>query len=401
MAAYMFELVKPTQSTQRCRSLFTVLKRAASLGMALKGFDARQMHFCILQKRFSGPCRLFFASGMRAQYRMTPLTLTAGGVITKKATHLYPTPSHQHCRIYHINDIRHVSRDLGCKWQTETDSFRRPPSPWSYNPRFYLPCTLQHPQSLRYLGSNSAPLLTLSLPSQSSYPINPSSDMDVAVPATEGVQINRDAIISAANVLMVALLKMNRVLIPALLKWKRASRAAWIDAADDDLRRPKKKKRLPKPSNSSDDDDSEHDEDQHLHNVDREKFRRGVAPNLLVYTSFATVFFTISTIFIYSAIIITLVLSLFPFGPAEGIIFSFSLIATATISEAETLLQKGKTRTQQSRPSSAAAPGHMAFPTGAMGAGDEENGLLANGNNQRYGAMPANQPDDDGFSDLE
>ncbi|CDF41215.1 unnamed protein product [Chondrus crispus] len=284
------------------------------------------------------------------------------------------------------------------KRQTETDSFRRPPSAWTSNPRFYLLCTSQ--PSWKQLLCTSQPswkqsctTSDASLPSQANDPINSFSDMDVTVPATESVQLNRDAIISAANVLMVALLKMNRVLIPALLKWKRASRAAWIDAADDDMRRPRRTRKLmTKPGpNSSDDDVSEHDEDKHIHNVDREKFRRGAAPNLLVYTSFATVFFTILTIFLYSAIIITLVLSLFPFGPAEGIIFSFSLIATATISEAETLLQKGKTRTQQSRPLSGAAPGVH----------DEENGLLANANNQRYGAMPAFQADGDSFSDLE
>lgn len=229
--------------------------------------------------------------------------------------------------------------------------------------------------------------------------------MDVAGPGTQDMQVNRDAIISAANVLMVALLKMNRVLIPALLKWKRACRTAWIHSTDHDLRRPKKKSRVRKlHSASSDGEESEHDEDLHIVNVDREKSRRATAPNPLLYTSFVTVFFTILTIVIYSTVIITLVLTLFPFGPAQAIIFSFSLIATATISEAETLLQKGKSRNQQSRESIAAAPGpgQMNPPMGPVGNGDEENGLLANSNNQRpYGAMPVNPADDDDYSDLE
>lgn len=232
---------------------------------------------------------------------------------------------------------------------------------------------------------------------------NSFSDMDVAGPEPQDMQVNRDAIISAANVLMVALLKMNRVLIPALLKWKRACRTAWIHSTDHDLRRPKKKRRVIKPhSASSDGDESEHDEDQHIVNVDRERVRRASAPNPLLYTSFVTVFFTILTIVIYSTVIITLVLTLFPFGPAQAIIFSFSLIATATISEAETLLQKGKSRNQQSRESIAGAPGQMNPPMGPVGNGDEENGLLANSNSQRpYGAMPVNHADGDDYSDLE
>lgn len=109
--------------------------------------------------------------------------------------------------------------------------------------------------------------------------------MDAPVPETEDMQVDRDAIISAANVLMVALLKMmNRVLIPALLKWGRTAHMSWICAADHDIRQDGTKKRSHSLIDHMEDEETLHDEEEHKTHVDRERFRRATAVNLLLYT---------------------------------------------------------------------------------------------------------------------
>lgn len=238
--------------------------------------------------------------------------------------------------------------------------------------------------------------------------------MDATVPGTENVQVDRAAIISAANVLMVALLKMNRVLIPALLKWRRAARMSWISSVDDEIRRGGSRKRLPSRPDQVEGEEPPQDEEEHKMRVDREQFRRASAFNPLVYTSVVTVFFTILTIIIYSVVIITPVLSIYPFGPGQALIFSFSLVATATISEAETLLQKKKRQQSQQVPKkdissfrpTAIDQEHARIQAGGgrEGQADEENGLLETSNHQRpYGAMMFNleNADTEDFSDLE
>lgn len=231
----------------------------------------------------------------------------------------------------------------------------------------------------------------------------------------------RDAVISAANVLMVALLKMNRVIIPAFLKWRRAARLRGIQKADRDIQRmaagDKKMQAMnlrqstmtenqgagcqtggsttskedsqlahnlntqrgaqmprsgadderiaPKTSSAGagESDTSRSDEIQpvnirseqgmversaaneneyHTRHVESLQQQRAEEVHLFVYTSFVTIIITIVSIVVYGGIIIALVLGLFPFRRGQSIIFSFSLVATALISESEVLLQRKK-----------------------------------------------------------
>lgn len=236
---------------------------------------------------------------------------------------------------------------------------------------------------------------------------------------------DRDAVISAANVLMVALLKVNRVIIPAFLKWRRGVRLRMIQKADEYIRKKTQQDQdrrammeakvmngqghgrtssnfsrrdnstragpLPssptstqlirpkvtptgaegdletallasstinmeagqdtdvaagtdiiQPESSESNGTRPIREEEHTRKVQLEQLARAEQVHLLAYTSFATVIITIATIIFYATIIITLVLTLFPFSTGQALIFSFSLIATAMISESEALMQKGK-----------------------------------------------------------
>ena len=67
-----------------------------------------------------------------------------------------------------------------------------------------------------------------------------------------------------------------------------------------------------------------------------------------VYTSVGTTFVTFASIVIYSTVIISLVLALFPFEKGQAVIFSFSLVATALVSESE-VLRQGKTEEEKKK----------------------------------------------------
>lgn len=70
-----------------------------------------------------------------------------------------------------------------------------------------------------------------------------------------------------------------------------------------------------------------------------EERHRGGAMVPLAYTTVMAVYFTLITLVIYSSVLITLVLTNFKFQTWEAVIFSFTLVSTAIISESETLLQ--------------------------------------------------------------
>lgn len=74
----------------------------------------------------------------------------------------------------------------------------------------------------------------------------------------------------------------------------------------------------------------------------------------LVYTSGATVLIIIVNVIFYTGIITILVHTLFPFGNGQSLIFPFSLVATAMISES-VLLQKRK-QSDKDFPRSCAIP---------------------------------------------
>lgn len=232
----------------------------------------------------------------------------------------------------------------------------------------------------------------------------------------------RNAVISAANLLMVSLLKLNRVLVPALLRWVRSRRKQWIRRAAMDVARDfaadQTRRRLcagsccgafygsldvtsigtttsvdNRPANTSDassTDDTQpslahpstsdvvkpspssnmtsnhtlaplppgppsssavamSDETYYRLRVAEEERHRSGQIDPMVYTSVMQVYFTLGTLTLFSALIISIVLLYTHFQPFEAIIFSFTLIATATISESETLLQIKTSPTKKRR----------------------------------------------------
>lgn len=267
----------------------------------------------------------------------------------------------------------------------------------------------------------------------------------------------RNAVVSAANLLMVALLKMNRVMIPMLLRWRRGRRQNWIRRASIDVAaqmdRSTARPRLcagaccggsfasiivncmpeardvhpqivnawlqaggdtsaasiaqmvhavgPKPDRDAgvesdgavvayagkippDEDASSastiglshrgkdpviaqspdtNDKPYGLTNDDvyfrlktlEEERHRSSTVIPLTYTSVMAIYCTILSMIIYASGIIHVVLSSFSFETWEAIIFAFSLVSTAMISESETLMKVKKKSTQKS--SGSAAPG--------------------------------------------
>lgn len=266
----------------------------------------------------------------------------------------------------------------------------------------------------------------------------------------------RNAVISAANLLMVSLLKLNRVFVPASLRWLRSRRRNWIRRSSLDIARElaasPERRRLcvgsccggaygsimatlgtqmevskavrsgktstgatvgttdmtgttrtdsggwveaasseygtwienvartttamtpstaPRPSSSSSttatDKETEieasypkvithesgrmffpmppgwgEDEVYYRLRVLEEERHRANQMKPVVYSTVLYVYFTLFTLILYGAVIITVVLTMFTFQAWEAVVFSFTLFATAVISEAETLMQTGK-----------------------------------------------------------
>lgn len=205
------------------------------------------------------------------------------------------------------------------------------------------------------------------------------------------ISVDRDSIISTANVLLVALLKFNRVLIPAFIQWRRGARRAWITEAA--LKHGLRAQLDP--------------EDQHHDEVQTELARRQSTLDPIVYVPVVTVCITIFTIALYCSVIISFALWSFEFTPVQAIIFSFSLIATGTVSEAEILLQRnGSLMRMLSAEGGMLSPEHSTHGGLHMRDGGPDFGPSASQSNlgQNYGAavtfaIPRSKTED--LTDLE
>lgn len=253
--------------------------------------------------------------------------------------------------------------------------------------------------------------------------------------AANNAESQRNAVISAANLLMVSLLKLNRVFVPATLRWFRTRRRNWIRRSSADIARElahtSERRRLCAgsccggayialinslggdtvlakgamtstaylnwmqiPPITSDDTDeagtitvptgsssksgvsvdmkvaAEHTDieaGRHLHPATKDESGRTLIPlppgwseddvyfrlrvlqeerhragsmAPIAYATVYFVYFTLITVVIYGTIIISIVLTSFEFETWEAVVFSFTLIATAVISEAEVLMMK-------------------------------------------------------------
>ena len=159
---------------------------------------------------------------------------------------------------------------------------------------------------------------------------------DISPPPTPGETtraLERDAIISASNVLLVALLKMNRLIIPAWMKMKRArfvNRASHLD-----LRLP-----VTRDDNNGTSCRSRGWKER-VRRWRQKRFERRLAQRTeRAYGNFWLITITFVTLVFYAGVILGLALSLFDFDRAESIVFAFGLIATAIISESDILLRK-------------------------------------------------------------
>lgn len=233
----------------------------------------------------------------------------------------------------------------------------------------------------------------------------------------------REAVISGANLLLVALLKLNRALVPVILRNIRSRRLNWIhnasrDVLHDLIHHPEKRvlcmgdcclstyemfppTSRPKQQSSSTPTSSDSTEAQtniystdtqdheiateaqpllsdrsSIQNNDRDQTVSSLVPNYAielmyremngtmshgeryyrllaqqeerhrtqraipgVYESVVSAWLTISSLIVYSVGIIYLVVTSFPMTKKEALIFAFSLVSTATVSEADKLLQ--------------------------------------------------------------
>lgn len=218
-----------------------------------------------------------------------------------------------------------------------------------------------------------------------------------------------DSLVSAANLLIVSILKLNRVVVPALLRWQRASRKNWIlrssqDVADDMRKHPGRRSLCvsgcclftydrvasnvelhptletesvledngsPTAENRNENGAEVELEraEQGLISSDKPWPKKGSGANSLfgesimlsdernfrllvlqeerhreltvvpwVYRSVLLTTFSLVSLIVYCTIIIAVVVSLRDMSPRRTIVFIFSLIATAVVSDADMLL---------------------------------------------------------------
>lgn len=253
---------------------------------------------------------------------------------------------------------------------------------------------------------------------------SPSQDTEFNMASYESRYDNgREAVISGANLLLVALLKLNRALVPVILRNIRSSRLNWIhnasrDVLHDLIHRPGERvlcmgdcclstyEMFPTASRSEQQSEgttarsggterqvNKTSTDVHvggtvtetqplladrssINNNDREHAMASLVPNYAielmyrerdgtmshgeryyrllaqqeerhrtqraipaVYESVVSAWLTIGSLIIYSVCIVFLVIKSFPMTKREALIFAFSLVSTATVSEADKLLQ--------------------------------------------------------------